>query len=129
MRRVLPLVIALLVMPSISCVRFMGRHQTDAECSVHNIRLKKDTVRIYYGLPPRPTDEYISSTKRKFPNAGGPVNGGCIVNPFFRWARIKSCSKCTAVRSKWLETNPRYQYELDRKSEVADQAVEAGDGS
>jgi hypothetical protein len=100
--------LALLVaLAGLSCVRNYANEQQDGVCEVHNARLSTSIVRLGYGLPTAPGIAYRTARKAEFPHSHLYANGGCVSNPFFRWARVRACPKCNAAEKEWLKTHRR----------------------
>jgi len=114
------LVGALLIMtvvgPGSGCVRNWVKREPQRTCQVHGIPLVKKVVPLGYGLPPRPSEEYLQARKTSFPNSMLDANGGCVVNPFYRRARVWLCPECNAAESEWLKDHVEFQYEVDREA-------------
>ena len=100
----LPLLVALV---GLSCVRNYADQQQEGVCEVHHARLATSIVRLGYGLESAPGIAYRTARKTEFPNSYIYANGGCVSNPFFRWARVRACPKCNAAEKEWLKTHRR----------------------
>jgi hypothetical protein len=108
----------------VSCAR-IAKHQPETNCDLHDVRLRKNTVKLVYGLPPRLSEGYREASKSEFPHSFLHANGGCVVNPFIRWARVKSCPVCNDAERRWLEANLKYEYQEKESTEAADEPVAA----
>jgi hypothetical protein len=75
-------------------------------CPVHNVKLRTFRVETIYGLPQRPSDEYVAAKEKDFPYAATPSLRGCIIGPFSwlnRHDRVRACPMCTEAREEYLE--------------------------
>jgi len=98
--------IALLAaLAGLSCVRNYANEQPEGMCEVHNSRLSASIVRLDYGLQTAPGIAYRTARKTEFPHSYLYANGGCVSNPFFRWARVRACPNCNAAEKEWLKTH------------------------
>ena len=104
MRLALALLVALV---GLSCVRNYANEQPEGMCEVHSAPLSTSIVRLSYGLPTAPGIAYRAARKAEFPHSYIYANGGCVSNPFFRWARVRACPKCNAAEKEWLKTHRR----------------------
>jgi hypothetical protein len=78
-------------------------------CPVHHIPLKKEKLKIVYGLVVEPCDssDRNAASEKHFPYANPVVYGGCIIFPNSpKDKEVLYCSKCRDVEKKWpcLET-------------------------
>lgn len=72
------------------------------ECPVHQTKLKHGTVRIGYGMPPAPPDDYFETMETTFPYSKMIEMGGCVVDddsPDTRY--VYFCPDCRAAEAKW----------------------------
>ena len=89
----------------LSCVRNYANEQPEGVCEVHNARLSTSIVRLGYGLQTAPGIAYRTARKTEFPHSILDANGGCVSNPFYKWARVRACPKCNAAEKEWLKTH------------------------
>lgn len=73
-------------------------------CSVHHLPLKKDQVKIRYGLLYIPAGRY-EAREKSFPNANSYVSGGCIVQEE-KSEEVVYCDKCREAERIWDEAHP-----------------------
>jgi hypothetical protein len=97
----------LVALAGLACVRNYASEQEEGVCAVHNDRLSTSIVRLGYGLLTAPGIAYRTARKTEFPHSYLYANGGCVSNPFFRWARVRACPKCNAAEKEWLKTHRR----------------------
>lgn len=73
-------------------------------CPVHQVPLKKEKLKIAYGLIP---DEPCNVDRRKaakqyFPLANSVVEGGCVILPNSpKYEEVLYCPKCREVEKTW----------------------------
>ena len=73
-------------------------------CPVHHVPLKKEKLKIAYGLIP---DEPCNADRRKaakqhFPLANSVVEGGCVILPDSpKYEEVLYCPKCREVEKTW----------------------------
>jgi len=106
-RRSLVGLAVLAVLAGMSCVRNYAQEQQEGTCEVHSVRLSTSIVQLGYGTPTAPGIAYREARMAEFPHSYLYANGGCVSNPFFRWARVRACPKCTAAETEWLKTHLR----------------------
>ena len=128
MKRLLPIAMILaLAAPAARCIRNVAARQPEGQCAVHNMRLRANVVSLTYGLPSSPSEEYLAAAQTQFPNAFLSANGGCVVNPFYRWAWVRACPACNAAEKEWLASHSQYGGQVDsaaaRHVDVASDAV------
>jgi len=73
-------------------------------CTVHETRLRKDTVRILYGLPGEfVVQEWREARETQFPFAYTWGWGGCsFSNDSPKRVRVKFCPDCRTRRAEWV---------------------------
>jgi len=97
-----------------SCVRNVAADRPGGECEVHHVRLETATVPLDYGLPSLPSQSYAAAYEAEFPHAQRSANGGCNVNHFYKWARVRACPRCNKAEEEWIKKHPNDLYEHDR---------------
>ena len=89
-----------LLAPGLGCRTLDFRGQRTF-CSVHEISLKEDTVRVVYGLPLPIDYDYAVAEKKQFPHAEQFAIAGCIRRSVRR-ARVRYCPECREARAEYL---------------------------
>ncbi len=97
-----------------SCIRNLAAEQPEGDCEVHHVRLATSIVPLDYGLPIPAGRSYAAAYKAEFPHALRAVNGGCVVNRFYKWARVRSCPQCNRAEEDWVKQHADDFYEHDR---------------
>ena len=97
-----------------ACFRNFAREQSKGACEVHHVALVVSMVPLGYGKPSVLSEAYRAAQASDFPHAVLSENAGCMVNPFFKWARVRACSKCNAAEQEWLKTHRKYRYEEEQ---------------
>lgn len=76
-------------------------------CSVHGVALRRQPVRIQYGLVMQ-LNGYREARQALFPNADEPHMGGCVVDDSFATETTDDvCTACNEARDAWHEAYPR----------------------
>ena len=110
---------------AVSCFRNFAREQPKGLCEVHHAPLETSFVHLGYGRPSLLSKAYLAATKTEFPHSYLSANGGCIVNPFVRRARVRACAKCNKAEVAWLKTHPKYRHEEEQAERTAVDASDA----
>lgn len=79
-----------------------------AKCSVHDVLLQRDSVRILYGSPQEPRKGYFrdrfKAAQQSFPYSNQSVEGGCAVSPEFPTHKpVIFCPQCRAAENEWVK--------------------------
>jgi hypothetical protein len=71
-------------------------------CEIHNRKMAKENIRIYYGLIKLGENamKYYELRSNYFPNSNDPVNGGCVVRDR-RYSEKYICEECNNQRDKY----------------------------
>jgi hypothetical protein len=78
-----------------------------AKCKTHDAWMQVDEVRIAYGFPSSPRQEYLKARSSLFPNATDAIPGGCTVMPSSpKTGKVLYCATCRAAEKRWLADNP-----------------------
>ena len=93
-------------------------------CEIHQVPLETNIVPLGYGLPPPVSDEYLEASQTQFPHSKLSANGGCVPNPFFRWAKVRACPKCNAAEQEWLKTHQKYRDRTEKAGSEASGSVD-----
>jgi hypothetical protein len=71
-------------------------------CEIHNRKMFKENIRIYYGLIKLGENamKYYELRAKYFPNSNDSVNGGCVVRDR-RYSEKYICEECNNQRDKY----------------------------
>jgi hypothetical protein len=84
-------------------VGVVDKRCVEDRCTVHDERLKKDTVKIGYGLRAVHA-EWFEASKKDFPFAYSSVDGGCVIMPDSpKYAKVKYCAQCRVKEREFSE--------------------------
>jgi TonB family protein len=74
-------------------------------CKVHDRLLRKDKVRIVYGLIGF-VDRYLENREKFFPNSNTIAFGGCVVSEESpSYAEVAYCQVCRKAEAQWHKTH------------------------
>lgn len=95
-----------------------------ALCNVHQVPLSEIIVPLEFGLPIRPSDDYLKAKEKLFPNSRLYENGGCTIGlreMLFpnQKAKVLACHVCNQTEEEWLKTTTNtksYEFISNNKS-------------
>jgi hypothetical protein len=82
-------------------------------CPVHHLELKKERLKIMYGMMNDTCPDRLNAAPKYFPYANSVVYGGCVIkakSPEYK--DVLYCEKCRAVRKNW-PCPEKYIYRLE----------------
>lgn len=83
----------------------------ETRCEVHKQILKKDKVKIAYGLPAN-VDGYFAIKEKFFPNSRKVALGGCVVSEESpTYAYVAYCRVCRNAETQWWKTHSKTEAE------------------
>ena len=74
----------------------------DSRCQVHDRRTRVGLVPVFYGLPVKPTEEFLGARDSSFPNANFVSWGGCVVGAPTH-ALVRYCTECRRKQRSWIK--------------------------
>jgi hypothetical protein len=102
---VLILVVGLLTLASCASNTIDETSGSPAVCDVHQVKLRRETVPIVYGLI-IPSAAYRAAEPRDFPHANRESWGGCCVDDELTHALVMYCPECRKAEAAFLATHP-----------------------
>lgn len=80
-------------------------------CRVHNCEMKKEKVKVNYGLYKYLDLSYIEIRQAEFPNCGDIILGGCIMQEE-KYKEEYVCEECIKKRNEWILKNRTSDYKF-----------------